>query len=264
MSADPLAVAAMLRDWLLAQPLEGYEQSLKLCRHGLLENRFLGGIAAANLPPERLRDICRALEMPSDLAALLETGFADADTVHFGFEEGRDSATFKIYLEYWRRLDAARAAGAESFELHVAFKWDARHPGRRALATYHCHPRIGSESILARAQRLFAGDASHPALTLVRDLLAVASGRGGEPPMYLEVREAGNPRASFDLNFHHAELELAAFAEPVAELARRFELPAERFESAWRRIAARRLGHLAGGTGRDGHDFLTIYYDPLT
>lgn len=260
----PAARAGQLLAWLLAQPLEGYEKSFKMSAGSLLEKRFLAGLLAADLPSVQLGALCRRLEMPADLLAVMVNQFAGADVVHFGYEEGPDSAIFKVYLEYAAGLDAARAAGSESFLLHRAFKWDALDPRRRAVASYRCFPGLSNEQVLTRIGALYPGQIEPPVFELVRTLTRQTTPDKSAAPMYLEVRETDNSRASFDLNFHAAELRLAAIESQAFELARRHSISASRFQSLWQDVAAKTLCHISGGLSRDGQDFLTIYYDPLS
>lgn len=260
----PAARASLLLAWLLAQPLDGYEKSFKMSEGSLLEKRFLAGLLAADLPSAQLGALCRRLEMPADLLASMVDQYAGADVVHFGYEEGPGSAIFKVYLEYAAGLDAARAAGIESFLLHRAFKWDALDPRRRAVASYRCFPGLSHEQVLARIAALYPERIDHPVLELVRTLTRQTTTHKTAPPMYLEVRETDNSRASFDLNFHAAQLKLTAIESQAFELARRHSIPTSRFQSLWPDVAARTLCHISGGLSRDGQDFLTIYYDPLS
>jgi hypothetical protein len=254
----------LLLTYLLTLPLEGYEKSFKMSESSLLDQRYLVGIDVDRLSPEQVFDICRKLEMPQAFLERLNEELALADTLHFGFEQGEGSAIFKLYFEYWRRLDAAQARGVESLVLHRAFKWDALDCDRYAIATYRCFPRLSAEHAMQRIARLYPGQAAHPVAELARWLLQQFADRSAAPAMYLEVAEADNPRASFDLNLHAADLKLSIIGPQLVAQAARYALPAAQFESLWRGLAAKTLGHLSGGTSRDGRDFLTIYYDPLS
>ena len=256
--------ARLLLAYLLTLPLEGYEKSFKMSERSLLDQRYLVGVDVEHLPRVQVFDICRKLEMPQAFLARLHEELALADTLHFGFEQGEGSAIFKLYFEYWRQLDAARARGDESLVLHRAFKWDALDSGRYAIATYRCFPGLSAEQAVQRVARLYPGQADHPVVELARWLLQQFANHSAAPAMYLEVAEADNPRASFDLNLHAADLKLATIGPQLIAQAERYALPAAQFESLWQGLAAKTFGHLSGGTSRDGRDFLTIYYDPLS
>lgn len=259
--AAAAARAGRLLARLQAEPLEGYEKSFKMSAGRLLGNRFLVGIPAAQMAAPKLFAICDELEMPGDFLLRLQNELGGADTIHFGFEESQGSGLFKLYLEYWNRLNRARAAGAESVLLHRAFKWDALDRSRRTVADYRCFLRLSREQTLQRIAAIYRDDA-HPAFGLARQLVSLAAARTSEKLMYLEVSEEGNPRASFDLNFHAAEFKLRELEMQLTAMSRHYALPAEQFAALWRGIAERTLGHLSGGLSRDGRDFMTIYYDP--
>lgn len=257
----PAERAGRLLARLQTEPLEGYEKSFKMSAGRLLGNRFLVGIPAAQMTPSKLFAICGELDMPGDFLSRLRDELGGTDTIHFGFEEGPGSGLFKLYLEYWNRLDGARAGGEESVLLHRAFKWDALDHGRRAVADYRCFLRLSREQTLQRIAGIYRDDA-HPAFGLARQLVALAAARTSEKLMYLEVSEEGNPRASFDLNFHAADFRLREIEPQLIAMSRHYALPAAQFAGLWSGIAERTLGHLSGGLSRDGRDFMTIYYDP--
>lgn len=254
--------AGRLLSWLQGQGLEGYEKSFKLSAQGLFANRFLGGLAAGQLPLDRLVQVCNDIGTPKEFMTRLGQEFSGADSVHFGFEEGHDSAIFKIYLEYWKRLNPARRRRDESVLLHRAFKWDALDPKRCTVASYTCFPCLSREQTMGRIAGIYQGAVAHPSCELARQLMRLAATRSSEQLMYLEVGEEGNPRASFDLNFHAADLKLAEIGVPLMEITRSYSIPPERFAALWGRIKSKTLGHLSGGLSRDGQDFLTVYYDP--
>jgi hypothetical protein len=256
--------ASLLLAYLLTLPVEGYEKSFKMSERSLLDQRYLVGINVDQLTREHVFDICRKLDMPQVFLACLDRELAVADTLHFGFEQGEGRAIFKLYCEYWRQLDAARARGDESVVLHRAFKWDALDSGRHAVATYRCFPLLSPEQAMQRIARLYPGQATHPVAALAYWLLQQTADHHAGPALYLEVAETDNPRASFDLNLHAADLKLATIGPQLLAQAARYALPAGQFESLWLDLPAKTLGHLAGGTSRHGRDFLTIYYDPLS
>jgi tryptophan halogenase len=254
--------AGRLLSWLHTQGLEGYEKSFKMSARTLLENRFLAGLSAERLPPARLFEICHDLGMPNELVARLERELAGADSLHFGFEEGHDSAIFKLYLEYWTRLNPARQRRDESVLLHLALKWDAQDVKRFTVASYTCFPCLSREQTIARIGAMYQGVSGHPSSKLAQQLIGLAAVRTSEQLMYLEVSEEGNPRASFDLNLHAAGFRLADIEPQLMAMVRGYSIPPEQFASLWRDIADKLLGHLSGGLSRDGQDFVTIYYDP--
>ena len=240
---------ALLRDF----PCEGYERSFKMVPGALHAERALLGIPRVAALDEGLARACEALSMPAPFLAALREGLPGADTVHFGYERAGARLLYKVYLEFARGLEGA-PAGVPVL-LHLAYKWDAQDPGRRALARYDCVPGMTIAQIGDRLAQ------SHgPAGDSAGDILRLASERASEPLMYLEVKEDGNSRASFDINLHPAGLRLREIEPQLRAAQRRFGVPGDAFEQLWGRVEGEKLAHVAGGRGRDGAAFLTLYH----
>ena len=245
---------------LRGQRIEGFEKSFKMSRGALLGERALVGVPRRGAQPEALLRICRALSMPAPYLAAFAEGLPAADIVHFGYEDSPTGWLYKVYLEYAARVQKA-GKGDAPFLLHLAYKWDARDPERRAVARYECFPGIETKEILARLRQLYAGQPDAPSLAAASGIASLVAARGGEAPMYLEVAEEGNPRASFDLNLHPAELSLAEVESFLRDLQRRYAIAEDDFAALWQRVRSEKLGHVAGGRSRDGGDFFTVYHE---
>ncbi len=251
--------AQWLLSFLLDQPLEGYERSIKFGRNMLLDQRFLGGIAFSRLQRAGVLAICDRLGMPQPLLALLAGEADEPDVVHFGYEGGAGQEIFKVYFEFAHRARALETGAG--FVLHRAFKWDACAPTRYAIATYRCIPGLDQADLHRRVANLLAGSAFKGAISEILDL---ALSRCKVAPMYLEVSEDGNLRASFDINFHGAGLPFAVIRPALVKDSQLFNsLPDGAIERALRPLEDRQLGHLSAGTSRSGEDFFTLYYDPF-
>jgi len=247
--SDGGRLAGLLRDL----PCEGFERSFKLLPGALLADRVLFGIPRAAVAAPALLRICTSLAMPAPFLEAIGEQLAGADTVHFGHESGGAGIIYKVYLEFSRRLAGAHAG--EPILLHLAYKWDAVEPERRAVARYVCHPGLPVADILSRITKM-GGDLAAP----VEAVVTLAADRASEPLMYLEVSEDGNPRASYDVNVHAAGLRLRD-VEPQMRLAqRRLSIPGAAFERQWTAVQGEKLGHLAGGRSRDGAPFMTVYH----
>src|SRR5262249_25946091 len=151
-----------------------------------LADRVLIGIPGSRVLDAALAAACESLAMPRPFLEAFRDGLPKAGSVHFGYERSGGALLYKVYLEF---TDALSGTGSPRL-LHLAYKWDARDPSRRALARYHWMPGLTTPEIL---DRLPPADG---------DLVRLAAERALEPLMYLEVREEGNPRASFDVNVH--------------------------------------------------------------
>ena len=245
---------------LRGQRIEGFERSFKMSRGALLGERALVGVPRRGARPESLIGICRALAMPAPYLAAFADGLAAADIVHFGYEDSPSGWLYKVYLEYAARVYGAGKGGAP-FLLHLAYKWDALAPERRAVARYECFPGIETSEILVRLRQLYAGQPDAPSLAAASGIASLVAARSGEAPMYLEVAEEGNPRASFDLNLHPAGLRLSEVEPFLRDLQCRYAIAEDGFSPLWQRVRGEKLGHVAGGRSREGDDFFTVYHE---
>ena len=238
----------------------GFEKSVKLAAGKLHTDRVIFGVRAAAAPRAGLLAGCRALGMPEGPLGELEAQLGEANTVGFGYEGG----TYKVYLEFWDRLRARLRREPSNLApalLFLGWKWPVRDPGRCALARYTCHPLLTIEGIARRLDALYEGGdgASQQA---AQEILRLAAGRlRNDSFVYVEAEEQGNPRKSFDLNFYKARLTVEELRPALAPLARRYAIGAAELKKALGPALERPFGHLSGGLGRDGGDFLTVYYE---
>jgi tryptophan halogenase len=232
----------------------GLERSVKITPGAVHAERRLMSVHLSSLGPDPLARVAAigaafALPRQIDLAPAL----AGADIVHFGYERGAEGDVFKLYFEYAKRTRAAIAAGKPVL-VHRAIKWERARPDRHAWTRYAwpgCRGRPAVEATLARLAA--AGSRAH-AHTLA--LLARAK---DADTLLLEVDEAENPRRSWDVNIYDAELKLGDALDLVMAAVRDFGCgPQAEAAFAPRREAV--LGHVSGGMGRDGREFLTFYF----
>jgi tryptophan halogenase len=241
--------------------LQGCERSIKLVPGALNANRFLLGAPVEQWPEGRLHGCAGHLSMPDAFRARLDDALRGANAVLFGFEESRRGCLYKLYFEYWERV--RRTAGRDSTRarlMFLGFKWDPDDARRRVVSEYWCAPGIPAGPITGRIESL-CEDAPVPLARTAARIIAMTVREGRETPMvYLEVREPGNPRCSFDLNLYRAGLRLSDVAPVVADLCRALDIEPADFE---RHIESRDciLGHISGGVARDGEPFFTLYYD---
>jgi hypothetical protein len=243
----------------------GFEKSFKLSAGGVRADRLILGVKRDLADPQALMEICRRLGMPDAQLAQFAERLPEANTVGFGFEGGERGGAYKVYLEFWDRVRARvqRDPGNVSPALlFLGFKWAVADNTRSALATYTCHPLLSVRGIGERLERLYEGRADNPSLDAARDILALAVRRvPGYTFVYVEAAEEGNPRKSFDLNFYKAGLTVADLRPAFAALCARYSIAREKLERIEAQAGDRPFGHLSGGLGRDGSDFLTVYYE---
>lgn len=243
----------------------GYERSFKMLQGRLLANRFLLAINSSDLTPGQLLDVCRRLDMPARYADAFQAHLADANTVFLGFEDNEPDCLYKVYLEFWEKVKSdlrGKSAPHEPMLLHLGFKWNTDDNARGAVSRYLCHPMLEVESVLQRLSDVYHGDEDNASLRIAQDLLALAAARSrGGSFIYVEVSEEGSPRKSFDINLYKAGLRLREIASWLSRMRDHYSIPAQRFDRLYQLVGDRLFGHLAGGLGRDGKDFLTVYYE---
>lgn len=228
-----------------------------MCQGRLLGERELFGLQLRHLGADRALALCRRLAMPAADLEAFRAQLADAEVIHFGVEPSEQGVMHKVYAEFPRRLE--QRTGAPVI-LHLAWKWDPLHPGRRGVATYRCLPQLPLQAAFARMNALYGEHGPGRALALLQDIAALAAARTADALMYLEVEEAGNPRASFDLNVHASELLLREIEPQLRGLQAHFAVPAGDFDAYFAPLRQQRLGHVAGGIDRGGAEFATVYF----
>jgi tryptophan halogenase len=243
----------------------GLERSLKIVSGAILEDRFLVTLHRSAFgadTAERLLQMGRALGVPQGFAGAITAAQADADIIHFGYEGGAGQPTHKIYLEFASRLRRARALNAgDPVLVHLAFKWMPGVPGQRAETHYMWVPCRSEAAIAERLRRLVPPGEAPRALRCGLDLVSRACRRRPAGDLFLmAVEEPGNPRQSYDINVYQADLHVRDIADLVGSLARDFGVPPPQVHALLARSGALTLGHLAGGRGRDGAEFVTVYY----
>ena len=261
--AGPAGATAGLLRLLRDYRIEGFERSFKMTEGSLLGDRFLLGIHKADISPPALFSLCARMGMPEPHLVALKENAEAANVFHFGFESKEGGGIAKVYLEFAPAMPSAHERSSQApgrVLLHLAFKWDPVDPARRTIARYECFPGLSSAGMLARLTSLYVGREDRGVIATMREIIGLAEDRSGRAPMYLEVGEAGNPRASFDVNLHDARIGIREIAPWLARMRERFAIPAAQFGAACAGAGNATLGHLSGGVSRDGHDFVTVYY----
>ena len=240
-----------------------FERSFQIAAGSMRSNRFLLSVNPADIPGDACSAalaICTEMGMPPSQRSAASAQFAQASTVHFGFEGDADTAICKLYLEHAITPEAARLAHAkdEPVLLHLAFKWDMLH-GHAVTTRYLWHPLLTEGEIALRLRQLYGADSEPHAIAAA--FLALGAGRAqAERLQYLEVEELGNGRRSFDLNLYNATLAMKD-AQPLLQRMRaQFGLRPGQFQALYDQVKSMSLGHIAGGVHRDGREFFNVYY----
>jgi hypothetical protein len=249
----------------LARNLEvdfGFEKSVKLSSGSALADRMILGVRSTLAEPDALLGICRQIGMPSAHLAQFSEFLPAANTIGFGYEDSPQGGMYKVYLEFWEKLRKRAQADSSPDLLFLGFKWDARDPDRAAIARYTCYPLLTVNGIHQRLDALYESQDDSPSLLATRQIIELASRRiGNDSFVYVEATEEGNPRKSFDINFYKAGLRISDLQAVLGELWSRYRIPGSPGPAMAGKYGACPFGHLSGGLGRDGEDFLTIYYE---
>jgi len=239
----------------------GFERSFKLSAGNLNANRVIFGVRTKLVNRESVLGVCRTLGMPDRYLTQVEELFSEANTVGFGFEEG----AYKIYLEFWDKLRQRVKREPDNITpelLFVGYKWAIDDPARCALARYTCDPLLSIGGIRKRLGALY-DDPAMPSLQAARQIVDLAATRIGtnDSFVYVKAAEEGNPRKSFDLNLYKAGLTVGELYPMLWALCEHYSIPRSHLDRLNAQINSRIFGHLSGGIGRDGQDFLTVYYE---
>ncbi|MFC6389402.1 tryptophan 7-halogenase [Methylorubrum zatmanii] len=251
----------------LGQPF-GYERSVKASPAGLQTERFLVSLHRTGLglhAGKTLDDLAATLGLPererAEAAGLIE----GADLLHLGYEDGPAGPLYKLYVEWSARTDAAWRGqdepGAEPILVHRAYKWIPGGTAPPVVTLYHW-PRVRApEEIDARLIRLAEGwgGAGAPLIGLARALLRLAQVRGRGAVHYLEASEEPGPRLSYDLNLYACGLSVADAEQGLGQAFVDLGIAPQAAATVLGERLGESLGHVAGGIGRDGQPFLTVY-----
>jgi len=239
-----------------------HERSFRVCQGAILRNRFLLSIckdAIGANAHRKIRELCQRLGMPerflNDAGRLL----AAAPYLHFGYEENRTSCLYKVYLEMG--VVADRPLGSAPMLLYLAFKWDPTEPSRTAVSRYFWYPGLSVAGMLSRIAVIYGNGNVGESFDIARDILMLTEDRIGQGMVrYVEVTEDKNPRKSFELNLYDARLQMKRLSPFFARMCRHYSIPNEQFQALLDPNRSQVIGHLAGGTHREGEDFFNVYY----
>ena len=243
------------------------EHSFKISKGQLSDNRFLLCVNRAGQDSsldDRVKQVCADLGMPPEFISEFASRLPDANYIYFGFEEDGARSLYKAYLEFRDRAEERikeETPAPSPLLLHLGFKWDASNTDRKALTQYEWHHSLDFPGIFQRLPSMLPRRPGHDPLTVAEAIIGLASERvEAGKVQYLEVSEKGNPRKSFDINLYKSGLRLEEFKPFLLKLADCYDLDQQEFVIFCDQIASKRFGHLAGGTDREGRDFVTVYY----
>ena len=259
--ASIAAMSARLIGQLGGFAIKGVEGSFKMSRSGLRTNRLMIGVERAGHSDEAILDALAPLGVPSEHLLTIRRDLPRANLVLYGFEDGASDCTYKFYLEFWDRVVEAVAAGDLSRRLlHLGYKWSASTGAKIATTRYHCEPGLSAGEVLDRVRGFHARPDPGELRSAVEGILLAATARTGTF-LYLEGDEEGSPRKSYDVNVYNADLRVRDVRDELEAACASFTQSAGELDKLLAKIADRALGHISGGTDRNGGEFLTVYYD---
>lgn len=238
----------------------GYERSIKFTRSGVFDSRFLVTFPAVAIEMGAdLSGLLHRLRCPSVAAAeaLLKRG----SILHLGVEEGQSASVCKFYVEDADRIrdlwEQESLPDDGEFAVHRSIKWQLG-ASSWVETKYDWLPATTEKGLLQRASVCLP-----EAVPLLQQILTqVPSACPMGNLQLLRVSEASNPRLSLDLNLYDAQMRVSSLRDVSSSL-----LATDAFASllkssmaALDTIGNELLGHVAFGVGRDGENFLTVYY----
>ena len=244
----------------------GFEQSFKFLNRILLTDRFLFGVKrpeGGDWQSDAILNICQEIDMPQDYREMFQSELNEAEFVLFGFEKNEKNCVYKAYLEFSGRLTQAvrQEPRPENVIIYTGFKWDMSDNSHKIVTKYAAYPLFRAQDIAIRIANSFYGSVKNDPYPIVDDILDLAGSRTrpGEL-LYFEASEEGNPRSSFDINVYWANLQMAEIYPLLVNTARHYFIELEQFEELYEAVKTQKLGHISGGTDREGRDFLTVYF----
>lgn len=264
----PVAVEMYLSDLVNSLGTEfGFEQSIKIIKGLLIQNRCLFSMHKNSFgisPFLKVSEILTSLNMPDIFYAEVERELPNADIIHLGYERQSDKIIYKLYLEYstnFRVASKNQQFSSDPQKVHLAFKWNPDDVTQVTRTHYFCQPNLTVSEITRRLEVMYDGKVSQTPCKVVIAILNDAARKiDSSDLMFMEVHEDNNSRLSFDLNLYDAELTISDVESLLIQASECFSIPVRQWSKLMKVIRSETLGHISGGIGRDGQEFLTVYF----
>ncbi|QKH37340.1 hypothetical protein FOC84_21345 [Achromobacter pestifer] len=240
--------------------IDGVEWSMKFSAAGLVGNRFMLGIQRENWRQLDLATLSRALAMPQSLWMRVAQDMEHARAMFFAYEPDGAAGTYRVYLEFMPTPEALRQHGV--LPLGCGYKWHPATQREAAVTAYRMRYLQDRAAFDAHLEPYLARLANPVLRQVAQTIVAQACGQADPAGfMFLEVDEADTRRDSFTVTFRGADLPLRAFIPDLLRLAASLALAESDVLGFLLPDEPRSLYSLAAGAARDGHEFLTVYYD---
>ncbi|CAB3877944.1 hypothetical protein [Achromobacter piechaudii] len=240
--------------------IDGVEWSMKFSAAGLVGNRFMLGVQREHWHQLDVATLSQALAIPQPLWMRVLQDMEHARAMFFAYEPDDGAGTYRIYLEFMPTPEALRQHGV--LPLGCGYKWHPATQREAAITAYRMRYLADRAAFDAHlAPRL--AQLANPVLRQVAERIVAQACEQADPAgfMFLEVDEADTRRDSFTLTFRGADLPLRAFIPDLLRLAASMALAESEVLGFLLPDEPRSLYSLAAGAARDGHEFLTVYYD---
>ena len=243
------------------------ERSIKVVEGTVLTNRQLYSLHKSVLgdePKATLKDIFSHIAIPEECTELIDSHFAAADNIHFGFEESTKGITYKIYLEFadrfWRAMESG-AGNDSGLLVHLACKWAPDNPDSMVVTRYRCQPSLTFLEISDKLSAIYRHCDSEIPLDISTGFLThISSKMPVEDVFFTEVEEEGNPRCSYDVNVYDADLTVSDIKPYLSRMWQHFNIPADESRKIYAGLKNEKLGHVAGGLDRENRGFFSFYF----
>ncbi len=240
--------------------IDGVEWSMKFSAAGLVGNRFMLGVQREHWHQLDVATLSQALAIPQPLWMRVLQDMEHARAMFFAYEPDDGAGTYRIYLEFMPTPEALRQHGV--LPLGCGYKWHPATQREAAITAYRMRYLADRAAFDAHlAPRL--AQLANPVLRQVAERIIAQACEQADPAgfMFLEVDEADTRRDSFTVTFRGADLPLRAFIPDLLRLAASMALAESEVLGFLLPDEPRSLYSLAAGAARDGHEFLTVYYD---
>ncbi|EFF74745.1 hypothetical protein [Achromobacter piechaudii] len=240
--------------------IDGVEWSMKFSAAGLVGNRFMLGVQREHWRQLDVATLSQALAIPQPLWMRVLQDMEHARAMFFAYEPDDGAGTYRIYLEFMPTPEALRQHGV--LPLGCGYKWHPATQREAAITAYRMRYLADRAAFDAHlAPRL--AQLANPVLRQVAERIVAQACEQADPAgfMFLEVDEADTRRDSFTVTFRGADLPLRAFIPDLLRLAASMALAESEVLGFLLPDEPRSLYSLAAGAARDGHEFLTVYYD---
>jgi len=159
-------------------------------------------------------------------------------------------------------MNGALPGSVLSHIIYHGYKWDPDRGEDAAVTRYWWTPGLTAEEIDGSLSRHLVNLSRAEVAAVPKALLRLCCQRTqGTAIQYLEAREDGSTRSSFDLNLYAAEIRLGMVGDLVHRTGRSFGIESQTLDTLLKGVSDRTLGHVSAGVDRDGGDFLTLYYE---